>query len=702
MFEKAIPIWISNREKEMHLRVQFKSIFDYNGNGNIILRLATSGVFNFYVNGEFVAYGPARAGKGYFRIDEYEITNHLKKGKNIIIIEVCGYYTTSFSIQRYPSFLSAEVISDGNAILWTGEHFTARVNPHYIQKTQRYSYQRPMVEAYRVIPNDTYLNDFCSGDALLETATGGMFWERNIPYPEFEYIKATEIASGIVKFIVPKELHRDRSMTVIDEDITGYKLEELDVIVTDEAQCMDFLARETLLNGHLNSNTYSIFKLPYNATGMINLDVECHSGTTLYILFDEILSEGKVDCIRLEGANVIKFELPQGNHHLRLFEAYTMQYIKLVAVGGECIVSSIGLTEYKYPKINYDTTTFEPQIKKIADAAIETFRQNSVDLYMDCPSRERAGWLCDSFFTARTEFCLTNKSLIEKNFLENFLCEEEYEGLPKGMLPMCYPSDHLNGMFIPQWAMWLIIELDEFFKRTNDEELVNRYKNKVFGLLEFLKTFENSDGLLEHVQGWNFVEWSKANELINDVNYPTNMLYYATLRAAGGLYNEKGLFDKSQKIKATILKQSFNGEFFSDNAVRINGELSVSGESTEVCQYYAFFFGIADIKTHYKLWKIMRDEFGPDRDINTIYPQIYPANAFIGNYLRLDILMRFQEYDKAYKNILGYFGYMAEQTGTLWENMTSYASCNHGFASHVICWIDELNRKGYLTNITEE
>ena len=26
---------------------------------------------------------------------------------------------------------------------------------------------------------------------------------------------------------------------------------------------------------------------------------------------------------------------------------------------------------------------------------------------MDCPSRERAGWLCDSYFTAKTEYVLT-------------------------------------------------------------------------------------------------------------------------------------------------------------------------------------------------------------------------------------------------------------------------------------------------------
>ena len=37
---------------------------------------------------------------------------------------------------------------------------------------------------------------------------------------------------------------------------------------------------------------------------------------------------------------------------------------------------------------------------------------------------------------------------------------------------------------------------------------------------------------------------------------------------------------------------------------------------------------------------------------------------------------------------------MADLTGTLWENDGAYASCNHGFASHVIYWMDKL---GLLT-----
>lgn len=108
------------------------------------------------------------------------------------------------------------------------------------------------------------------------------------------------------------------------------------------------------------------------------------------------------------------------------------------------------MIEYKHPSVDFSLPIVEkdPELKLIFEAALETYRQNAVDIFMDCPSRERAGWLCDSFFTARVEKLLTGKSLIEKSFLENFLHEDKYEHLPEGMLPMCYPADHYKVGFL--------------------------------------------------------------------------------------------------------------------------------------------------------------------------------------------------------------------------------------------------------------
>ena len=211
-------------------------------------------------------------------------------------------------------------------------------------------------------------------------------------------------------------------------------------------------------------------------------------------------------------------------------------------------------------------------------------------------------------------------------------------------------------------------------------------------MLEYFRRFENEDGLLERLDGWNFVEWSQANHLTKDVNYPTNMLYSAALRATADLYGLEDLRSKADSILQTVRQQSFDGQFFVDNAVRQDGKLVLSGERTEVCQYYAFFFGAATPSTHPQLLETLVEDFGPNRAQTGKWPEIYPANAFIGNYLRLDILVQLGYHDTVRENIEGYFLYMAEQTGTLWENVGASASCNHGFASYVLYWLDRLER----------
>lgn len=172
------------------------------------------------------------------------------------------------------------------------------------------------------------------------------------------------------------------------------------------------------------------------------------------------------------------------------------------------------------------------------------------------PSRERAGWLCDSFFTARVEYVLTGTCTVEKVFLENFLLADQFEHLPEGMLPMCYPADHYDGVFIPNWAMWFVLELEEYLVRSGDTELIIRAKKRVFDLLRYLETFENADGLLERLPSWVFVEWSAANDWVQDVNFPSNMLYARMLQAVARLYQEPGLLKKaavSGKLSASVL-----------------------------------------------------------------------------------------------------------------------------------------------------
>ena len=156
------------------------------------------------------------------------------------------------------------------------------------------------------------------------------------------------------------------------------------------------------------------------------------------------------------------------------------------------------------------------------------------------------------------------------------------------------------------------------------------------------------------------------------------------LEVAGRLYDDPALTEQATQVRKAIIKQSFDGEFFVDNAVRgKGGKLELTRNRTETCQYYAFYLGTATPESHPELWVKMLDKFGAVRSTNNEYPEIHASNAFIGNYLRMELLSQAGRAKQILDENRSFYLPMVDKTGTLWENMTDHASCNHGFAAHI-------------------
>ncbi len=84
------------------------------------------------------------------------------------------------------------------------------------------------------------------------------------------------------------------------------------------------------------------------------------------------------------------------------------------------------------------------------------------------------------------------------------------------------------------------------------------------------------------------------------------------------------------------------------------------------------------------MWNTLCQRFGPDRAETKAFPEVHAANSFVGNMLRMELLSRGGRNQQILDESIAYLLYMAERTGTLWENVGAYASCNHGFASHIV------------------
>ena len=691
-FKSARPVWADGLTREMNCTLAFRAILS---GGEATLAVAASGVYQLFVNGILTAEGPARTGHGSYRADEIPLTLPLEK--NVLVLYVNNAYVPNFYMLCADGFLCAEVRRGTEILAATGVGgFDCRAVTERYKKVARFSYQRTFAEAYRLTPaTRTYETDLTAPFESVPLAECGekRFIARDVPYPSYEYYPATATVSAgkFTPLDKVEKPNRDRYIT-LEDNTRGFAVEDLEILNSDEAdKCVTTEKRVLPADTYLpviGGNEFAVYKLAHEQTGFLNLAVSCESETRLVVSFDELLTDNEVNIRRFRTQGVIVLDLAAGNYNFTAFEPNVMQYIKVANRGkGRVRVSGLGLTAYQYDLQGASLGSEDAELNKIFDAAVRTFRQNTVDVYMDCPSRERAGWLCDSFFTSRTEFALTGKSVVERAFLENFLIAEGFTDIDPRMFAMCYPSDHASKRFIPNWAMWYVLELEEYFKRTGDRTLIDEAEKRVLALCEFFSEYENEDGLLEHLPSWVFLEWSAANSYTQDVNYPSNMLYARMLRAVGNLYGGAWAA-KADKIDATVREQSFRGGFFRDHAVRENGVLVLKeADVTETCQYYAFFCGTATPETYPELWARMLNEFGADKVQKGLWKEIAPANAFIGYYLRLDLLDRFGKKEQLLRDIKGFFGQMADLTGTLWENKTLSGSCNHGFASHVAVWL---------------
>lgn len=701
-FLSAVPVWEKGRRTEMNVSLIFRGKLDRSENAKIAV--AASSRYQIFVNGAFFAAGPARSAHGFFRVDEHDLSPALTEAENTVAVIAAGYNSNSFYLLDEPSFLCAEITVGGEVKFATGKKgFEATRFNGRLQKVMRYSFQRPFTECYVL---DAWYDGFINGTSdpykPIETETCGemRFITHTTPYPQQTEEKTRSIvAKGILVPLKSDKVrtYDDRSYRDVGEELKGFPPETLEANPVNElyAYTPTVLENEKMpaTSIELGTNCFAVFDTEENTSGYIRISVTAQHDTVLYVVFGEKIGQYGVPEPAEDGcANTIEFGLQGGrSYDLVSFEPYTFRYVSVISMYAPTLVTNVSLYSEKFPQkliVNVPKSDNE-KLQKIYNAAVNTFRQCATDIFMDCPSRERAGWLCDSYFTAKTEKFLTGKNDVEDAFIENFLLPDTFKKVPEGMLPMCYPADFGTESFIPNWAMWFVIEMRDRIDRRADNSFTEKTKKKLYALARYFEKYENSDGLLEKLDGWIFVEWSKANDFVRDVNYPSNMLYAMFLDALSELYGDSSFAEKAEKLRETIRRKSYNGEFFRDNDMREGDVLVPTDNISETCQYYAFFSKTATKESYPELWKKLTESFGIERDCEKTFPNVCKSNVFIGFYLRLQLLLNEKLYSKVINESVSLFLPMAEKTGSLWEHSEGGASRCHGFASYASVLLSE-------------
>ena len=110
-----------------------------------------------------------------------------------------------------------------------------------------------------------------------------------------------------------------------------------------------------------------------------------------------------------------------------------------------------------------------------------------------------------------------------------------------------------------------------------------------------------------------------------------------------------------------------------------DGALAAREDCTEICQYLAFYSGVATAESHPELWRRLVDDMGPLRKAGA-RPEVHRSNLLFGYSLRFLLLSEAGFSARVLDELKGCYLPMAEKTGTLWESVSSDGfSCCHGF-----------------------
>ncbi len=691
---EAKSIWVKGAEREMNAYYGFSARFDVESGAKPVLRFSAGGIARVWVNGKFAAYGPARAPEGYMRMDEWPLAHLVSPGRNTVAIEVSNPAVNQFYLPDRPAYLYAEIVSDGRVLAATGRDFAAKKLSR-VQKINRFSYQRGFAEFYRLNPeDDAWRVDGISSPGLPVAECPPLKpLGRCAPYPTCAFDGTFK--NTVLTLLVPRDAKsKMRPSRTVDQSgiapYKGFRKAELEVNLHDKCQELVLSSvRPANPNGGpvvLKAREGAVFEGIMNTAGFPYMEVSCSKPATLYMTMDEFAGkDGLPNPFRFGGcANVCGWRLEKpGRYVLECFQAYGLKCAHVFLEEGEIEIAKFDVRTYLNPdpeRARFRSS--DPAFEKVFRAAAQSLACNAVDVFTDCPGRERGAYFGDTVFTGRGADVLLADHEVERTLYENYALAPGFSDIPEGMIPMCYPADVMLSApyWIANFALWSVVQLQEFVGRSGDRSVADLYRKRAEGILGWFRKSVNADGLLENLPGWVFVEWSEAARFTKGISFPSTMIYIRFLDAFADVYGDADCAKEAQRLRAKIREMSWNGEWFRDNAVRnAAGVLEYPGECTEVCQYFAFLSKTATPQSHPELWRRLVEELGPKRKKGA-HPRLWPSNMLFGYSTRFGLLSEAGLSARVLDEVKSCFLPMAEKTGTLWESVgTDGFSCCHGF-----------------------
>jgi hypothetical protein len=202
----------------------------------------------------------------------------------------------------------------------------------------------------------------------------------------------------------------------------------------------------------------------------------------------------------------------------------------------------------------------DANLNRIWDGAIATMENSIADVFMDCPGRERGGWLNDSYWMAIGMQAVSTDTQFERRFIELLTADGSTEPFA-GMVSPVYPSDAKlwrggGQRAISGHGLYWLLQAERHLRLHGDAALRKAWRPAIDGVIAALARHRNRDGLLENTPWDSYLDWSRFTT--GPIQTGDNFLYALALTKLGTLYRMAAWQKQGKQTAAAIDAAAWN------------------------------------------------------------------------------------------------------------------------------------------------
>lgn len=157
-------------------------------------------------------------------------------------------------------------------------------------------------------------------------------------------------------------------------------------------------------------------------------------------------------------------------------------------------------TAYPY-RVAATFASSDPALDRIWTVGLHTMRMCSHETFEDCPHYEQMQYAGDTMITSQLALFTTGDGRLSRQALYHF----DWSRLPEGLTQSRYPSRLVQ--VIPAWSIHWITNLRDYFLCTGDRATVADLLPGVRAVLDWYRRHAGPDGLPAKLPFWNITDW---------------------------------------------------------------------------------------------------------------------------------------------------------------------------------------------------